>query len=97
MSNVEKLKSHAPYPQICPVSCAVAEVAVKAFENNNLADLKCISSDLSRLHSSLAEHISSLSPGEASVLVFSLNLAKDAAVAKALAMLEQVNQLELRS
>lgn len=90
MSNqISKLNyNHSP-SQICPVRYAVADVAIKAFDKETLPDLKVFHNDISQLLESLAEHIGTLSPHEIRTLIFSLNLAKDAAIAKALAMLEQ--------
>ncbi|RLV58612.1 hypothetical protein D5018_16460 [Parashewanella curva] len=72
--------------EVCPVKCAVAQVAVNAFQLDKLPDLKELNQDISSLLESLSEHIKELTPQESRALIFALNLAKDTATAKALAL-----------
>jgi len=72
----------------CPVKCAVAQVAVTALDDyHNLADLKDLNTDMTLLYSTLAAfNAENMAEHEARALYFALNLVKDIATAKSIAI-----------
>lgn len=83
-SNVQKLRIPAEF---CPVKCAIAEVAINAFRHSEtIADLQTLNHDITDLADYISECLEDVPKSETRALFFALNLVKDLASAKAIAI-----------
>ena len=83
-TQVHKLKVPSGF---CPVNCAIAETAIKALErSNSIADLQDLNHDISNLADYISECLEDVPKHETRALFFALNLVKDLATTKAIAI-----------
>lgn len=86
MKNTNTTKKIKAAAEFCPVKCAVAEAAIKAFQySESVDDLQGLNSDITNLADYLSECLEDVPKHETRALFFALNLVKDLATAKAIA------------